>query len=610
MSGFGPAFAESFNAGLERKARKREDEFRLMYQDFMEQRKYRDERRRESEKTVRLAKTLTEQAGVDKRAWTVAYEWLTSGADERQVLENLKNGEFSFGQTRQEVTQPVDEEMANVGLAQPQAQPQKTPDRSGIFGKLLGGHKYGKNVSRIAELSGTSPEEVQATLANKDSLDLPQVDRSGIIYRPKQREEEFYSDLGDGLQALADAKAEYEENPTPLNKEKLDFIQRRVDALQMEIEFKEKTKAGAMMGGLPQSFQVKVLTPEGDFRYTSVKQAPDGTVTDLSGQPIEGEVVGNLGEEELKSYMDIMETTGKQANEYRKNLTDFKSIVSDVAQMSRIVDQTNGQVLAQRTAGLSSWLVDLAQDFFVAYDILSAEEIPELNRVFELAETQGISRENLAAVNSLDERIDRIFGEVGTGINNLAVANALFTAKKKILAYKLGILMGQEGRALSEVERGIFEELAGGGTTPEKFRQNITSLIGSQLRTLKEQARNFNEYNNKIIAHEDAFGVPGLFPRVNDPEEELASSEDPYIQEGYNIIRSYGPIFTVDQPASAPIQKPVQPQGSTEILTKVPVNTPEELRNLPDNVKTWIAPDGTEKLNPNYNAQKYERGMR
>ena len=58
MAGFGPAFADAFNAGNERRAKRKDDMFKLTYSEFLDRREKYEKKKEADSKLVSSAKTL------------------------------------------------------------------------------------------------------------------------------------------------------------------------------------------------------------------------------------------------------------------------------------------------------------------------------------------------------------------------------------------------------------------------------------------------------------------------------------------------------------------------------------------------------------------------
>lgn len=96
MLGFGDSFSRSFEAGLARKERRREDLFKIKFDEYKSQREARDKQTAKAEKNAKKAKALVEGIpGIPQGAWMNAYEWLNAELSEEEVVRRLKEGTFN-----------------------------------------------------------------------------------------------------------------------------------------------------------------------------------------------------------------------------------------------------------------------------------------------------------------------------------------------------------------------------------------------------------------------------------------------------------------------------------------------------------------------------------
>jgi hypothetical protein len=183
---------------------------------------------------------------------------------------------------------------------------------------------------------------------------------------------------------------------------------------------------------------------------------------------------------------------------------------------------------------------------------------------------------------------------VGQNVNNLANAKALMSMKAQLLAYKLAALYGQDGRAIAEGERQMFQAIAQGGNTTEKFVQNMSVLINGEINRL-EGERNRLTNHSAIVGFENATGQK----ISNEAVQRLMGGDirgdlmvDPRAKVAMEMMDKFNTLQVgntqAPQAGQAEVTPPPQANGVAQPKTKA------EYDALPPGTM-YLHPDGTTK---------------
>jgi len=552
MAGFGPAFSDAFNAGNDRRAKRKDDLFKLTYSEFLDRREKYEKKKESDSKLIGSAKTLARDLAGNEEYWPKVYDWLQSGMSENTILELIQNGEFETALTAtpevQDIGPPEEVQMADSGLANPTAEmpaaqsdvaQMAMPEQdSGMMGKLFPGMAQAKrdrdinrSLDQVSQVSGMKREEIDQIM--KGTGNTAKTDSSGIVYKrkPTPVEPDKINTPEESWIEQTHAQREYDLNPTATNEVRLQKANDRVRALKDLETIKQEARAradAAKEGRAYGFFSAKKLDENGKFmNAVLVEQAENGFYKTESGELIPQNQVQRWKDGEFDDYKKVASATAKLGGDHvTKRSSNVKELIYLSKDMATIVNQTSGAVLAQRTSGLASLAVDWAQ------------ELKELSRVLT---DDNIANDKNAAqkLNELDDTVSNLLKK---NITDLATQRGLLEAKAKIFAYKLGMAMGQEGRSLVEVERKVFEDLGlgqtGGTSTPQKFNQNLANIVSDQVRSLDSAAIDLNNYNIEMEAFQN------LYHWKEPPFETVPSfgkmlAREPELQDAYNYFKPF-----------------------------------------------------------------------
>lgn len=547
MAGFGPAFADAFNAGNERRAKRKDDMFKLTYSEFLDRREKYEKKKEADSKLVGSAKTLARDLAGNEEYWPKVYDWLQSGMSESTILDLIQNGEFETAPTAspevQDVGPPEEAQMVNSGLANPSAEmpaaqsdvaQMSSPQQqsTGMMDRLFPGFAQAKRdrdingaLDQVSQVSGMRRNEIDQIM--KGTGNTVKTDSSGIIYKrkPTSVEPDKINTPEEAWIEQTHAQREYDLNPTATNEIRLQKANDRVKALKDLEAIKQEARAradAAKEGRAYGFFSAKQFDEQGNFTGSVlVKPSNDGYETE-SGQFIPKSQVQLWKEGEQDDYKAVAKATAKLGEDQIKKSSNTKELLFLGKDMSDIVAASKGNVLAQRTTNFTTLAVDWAQELTAISNILTDENV---------ANDMG-AEEKLA---NLDRTVQDLLGK---SINDVTMQRALLDAKVKIFAYRLGMAMGQEGRSLAETERKVFEEVTKAGGSPEKFNQNIANLISDQIRSYETVSSDLNNYNLEVEAFQKLYGWKEP-PFQTVPTFGQMMVKEPKLKEAYDYFKPF-----------------------------------------------------------------------
>lgn len=565
MAGFGQAFSESFENSRRRREKQEDDIFKMSFQKFLDN----DEQRKKDEiadaGNVRKAQALSDAVpGVNKKAATAQiYKMLTAGLDEDFILEELRKPGASVEFTRVDSQEKKNLEEQTDAMLAPGSESQKQANLQGVqenqegqksrftdtFAGGLFGSPYSKRdrsaeraAQKIAEGTGQSVESVQQTMRGSPYKSGQLIDTESVLFTPgKTPEKDEFATLNSASIELAQAEEDMKTNPSPSAQKRLQDAKIRIEALKNAKIFEAQAEAAAE-GGIFGGQQAKVISPDGTVKLTYVTKSPgsDQFIDASTGEPIQGRALP-VSEEERKDYIKLSNNVAKTSGEYTNKVTAMTSMMRAAGSMGELVDQTGGAALSERAGGIAQYLQGWGADATTVYQMYE--------NLKNSGNTVGSDPDMTFKVQEMEKTIDQ---NISQGVSDIGTARALFEAKVKILAYKLASMQGQDGRALAEKERELFEKLAAGGNSPQKFHQNMANLIFSEIDNLRSEGNILNKNNVEIEAFQGAYNWPKPpFPVALSVDEII--SEDPVLKAIHDKYSQYNTL-AVRSSGSAPTQ--------------------------------------------------------
>jgi hypothetical protein len=595
MAGFGPAFAQSFNSSLERRAQRKDDMFKLTYKEYLDRRNQYEQKKSEDSAAIKKAKVLARDMAGNEEAWPMIREWIGSGLTDGQIDELIKNGEFETKGIAKpaspDMIDPVDTQMQSAGLDQGAVTPSNLPTETGtqsapapqapqmpgagggMMDKLFPGMAAKKaardentNFNQIASVTGDSPDQIKNVMSGRAGVTKVADMEPGVIYKKKPGS--FEPDKINAPDEVwiehTQAKRAYEENPTAVNEVRLQMAEDRMKALQDLEAFKaekaEQAKAEASGNFLNMS-SYKLYDESGKFvKPVMVRKDGEQLLYKDGNEWKEApkEMLMPWDEDEKKELARLASDTRKIASEHIAKARGVSDLIYSAKDMADIVSASDGNVLAQRTAGLSKLAQDWAQ---------------ELRTIQNLVSSDGSSPTLSEDLDKIDKQIDAMIGQ---GVSDLATQRALLDAKATVFAYKLGITMGQEGRALAEAERKVFQALADAGSSPQKFNQNLANLLKDQVRSLEGAERDITQHNNDVKAFQSTYDGWNEPPFEIVPSFSSVMNKEPELRDAYDYFK---PFMNTNARETPQTQQAV-PEGYTAI------------GRTPDGKTVYRTPDG------------------
>lgn len=595
MAGFGSSFSRSYENSRDRAAQAQQDTFRLTYQDYMQRQQQYDEWNREDAKAVNTAQQYERQYDLPEGSWSTIYSWVKNGEDKDTIQKWIETGQFAVDDSAPAQPQKpasaapvgVDSEMQASGMVpgeEPPQPPQQGGERgTGLFGSLLGnlaqkgrgGADIRRNraIDKIAGETGRSSEEIQKTLSGYEAPSIPQSNVSFKMGQPERGPDKF-SNPNEAQIELAQAQTAAERNPTPQNQERLRVAAERVTAINdramMDAEMKALAEGTSRHGSLVTLWDDETqkyvatgrLIQDGGKQFVMTANGRTEVGNGLTALPV--------SKDEIDERTKLRTSLEKEAADINNKRDNAKAAFSTINVMNETINRTQGEVLKPMTAGLVSraerWLIDAAT---LANKVSTSMSDPK-NEGKQLAD-EATFQQLLAAEEAL----------IAADKNDLGTQKLLFDTQKGILAYRLGMSMGQEGRGLAEAERKLFTEMATSGVTTDQFYDGMANLMMPIVKSVDSSGE--RAFGKAASTFEGTYGyTPGEF--VYTPlQTELASGDTAAMYEELRKRDRSGPATIIktgrngdpSMPSNEELQQPKIPSGAVEKLKANPNLAPQ-----------------------------------
>lgn len=314
-----------------------------------------------------------------------------------------------------------------------------------------------------------------------------------------------------------------------------DYIDEQQAKIPPEITFEKWVKIEKVDGEDVGTVQRIQRTELGDGSVQFTYEDVDGTEVKVDSQSID---FRKLGEDELKEYMKLETARSSAIKIFQAKRTALAGTVGLASQMVDIV-KNEEDVLnfgGSVAVGLESFKANLdglqnifERTFFVDTEGMNEEDKSALAK--KQAETanyvlsKGINGVNLSG-NPSDESIAQAFGLNTSGVKDLAYKTALFTAKKYLLAFKLGGSLGTSGTAMSNADRERFENMIQPSTDPKAFIDNLKQIVEQSAFELNVDAQGFNNLEAGFNAMAAVNGYKLAYQSVSTWEEFYQLNEE------------------------------------------------------------------------------------
>lgn len=366
--------------------------------------------------------------------------------------------------------------------------------------------------------NGMSIDQVEEFLANTEFLpkDLP-AGQVGQGQKPPLSEQQQMEALGSQPQ---------QETPAPTNP-LARIAQRLTNPRQADMN--SNVDRLSRETGIPREEIKKLLTQGASGAYTPPPEVSQAPAMDFKHMNRKGGNVPNVvydARQKINSDPEIR----KMRQHIRASELGVKSLTNNVFGAVDIV-KNNPAVLTDVVSGTATVYANLRQELEAALDIfggnLEAIDSDESNAYIQqqVAKTQN----DIKAVES---------GSLFQELDRLSRDRVLFEMKRNLAAYQLASLYQQEGRSLSEEERRLFTEALKAGTSPEKYFQNMSVLLNTEIDRVNDLYEDFNS-DAMIKEYNSMFSQYPMENYSGDLKSELV--KDPRTKAGFDFIDKYNP---------------------------------------------------------------------
>lgn len=572
MAGFGEAFSSSFQKETDRLEKRKQDEIDKQWETYKENLKQ-DKANRQDWK---FAESVVADNQLPSGAAQKIYEWKQLGYSIPQIQEMIQEGSFKQTRAGTEVqTQyidPRDQETQEatgqqpVGVSSPNVPPfesptgpseQATPTANkrdtNFFSNISSRFKNLPQPGQTPAINPAKMEKRQNQAAKRAGIDPEEFRRvaSGNVFAPPAMEE---------MPAVA-----YQRNPPKpepdkfdqLNEAALEIMHARRSGDQERMAIAEeryqilvsqealKADLAAASQGLTSTRSVDVYK-DGKYSYSTITTTKNGQQVDaITGQPIDGTVVEKT-ERQYKLESDIASSIQKPISDLQSKKSGFTSATRSYLIMDDIVKKTDGAVLAPATATMfqkgEEWMMD---------GLTAAKRV---NDAF--AEDKGDGSTVVAQGKAELGRLERIRQNIiASGNQTLGAQKTLFEIQKAMMAYQIGIMVGQEGRSIAETERAMFMEMASAGVTPERFQQGMADLLMPRVREIDEQSKAIYDNDQNLKLYEGEFGRKPKAFTYQSFEEDLKNRTDE-VGQAYKQLSQYTRHSNVAPPVTKTEEDP------------------------------------------------------
>lgn len=579
MAGFGSAFSTSFNQGMERNARRQDDQFKMMYSEYLDRRK----EQKQKDTDVSWAKNQAQLLGIPQESWSKLYEWKQSGMSDDDIKTTALNGVWKTNVTQSQnaaksdqaaqvdalggpqqastaqgiadprqaqmatadaFPAPVDQQMSASGMApasattaptqvpRPQAdvgaQPVATQPptmKKGLLGSLSGVFDSNKRneqrgLNRIAEGTGQTPEQVQGVLDGGPAAPSS----AGVSFTPNPRAPKV-ADLGDAYVNEARARAAFEADGSENNRKAWENTKTDLKAMQEQAAFsaKNSAKAQGLGAGIPQSSPATVIDEQGNKRVVDAVQTEDGRILTIGGEDITGQRVVALDKGIANKRLALLTKAPKGIDKFGETAANLPAMASDAGKMMQLAER-NPNVLRGGVSYLAKTVVGLEQEVQGVNDLLKGPK-----RDMTMADIESWTNKTAESMNKF----------VPESVRQLAEDSVRYDSARLRYAYALAAASGQSGRSVSNKD---IEQFLNQVNAPNKdaLSDQLGDTMGVAVNKLKSQADAIRNWNQETAGFEATYGDLGI-PRLElDPEELVnarISEGDADTGYGWNIYK-------------------------------------------------------------------------
>lgn len=605
MAGFGPAFADAFNASTERSQKRADDDFKMAYQRLLANDKERKEMTTKSGYAVTRAEAIAAAKGIPPEAVPGLADLILSGAGQSEI-DNYASGSFEVTNTKDgakvgekitpaSATMPVDSRdqqtqdafqkgvqdkvavdkqvpMAGTGApkegsfpAQPTQAAQAQPQTPVLSPEMT--RRRDAAYRRLAQQEGVTLDEIKRRMespaSSANAIDRLRNPNLSVKYVPKPPEIKSLVDntVEEAALRLAQVKrrggtpeeiAEAEEN---LN------ILRSVRA--EEFITKANAEAGVYNeGGAP----MNIFSPDGKYLRTEVvRREPDGRGGFINinnaGQQIPDGIARPISPNEQQARQRITASLEQPLQELGKKQAAAKGLI--------------------RTSGILINLVENNPNVLLDWQ-------PSLERWFDkYGREVGALLESVAKTNNAGQvvtdpaEISRLQGFVNSFKDDSSSEGqkALFEAQRAIAAYQYAGIFGQKGSGVSNADVERFLANTKGGTSVNTFYNAISNMTIPSIRNIDTEGYDIYNNNQELRSFETQRGFKPKEYTYIPLEENLKTVEgkDPN-NPNTDLATIYSKLLANSEYKNTTAPKDIQKQPENKPKSEYPVyNSKEEV---------------------------------
>lgn len=522
MAGFGPAFGEAFNKGLDRQQKKADDMFKMQFQKYLEDEKDRKEQDRKAGYAIQQAQKLVEETGQPPEVVGRIASDLQAGVSYEQMRKSLEEGKYTVSSTsagmkvsdepvtQASATSPVDprdqqtQDAFSKGVQEKVAIPggnvqtgtnTSTPP-TGVSSNVStpsaprpqgpAGSKFRQvseaNIKKIAEATGEDPAEVRRKMTSPYESPIQKLQNPNLKIS-YVRSVAAGKDFVDRAKAIYLAE-QYRAVGDEATAKKYDAM---VQAHVLDDQLTLSAKEGQAM--------FIVRDPEtGQITHTPGRRGQDGKIIGPDNKQYD--YVRDVGKEE--------EAVWREFGADNKDLSEFNRKQVDLASMYKTADRyfalLGDDSLSLTTTGKVSQVIDRIKR--------------EAENYVKLASSATSSPDTETNFRKLEGEID---GAIKSGaIKDVADRTSLLNSLKTIMMYRAGALEGQSARDLSDKDVARMETIIQSSTDPKVVKQQIAEFLAEKTNEIKSSELQFNQNNRRISMLNSVYKYSPITETVTD----------------------------------------------------------------------------------------------
>lgn len=582
-AGFGQGFATSFERETSRIEDRKNDNFKLMYNTYLDKVKKREEEESKDKVYVNYAKSLTEgREDLPKDAFVKVYEWKKSGLSDDEIDRRINDisGWKAYEEPNPSATpQPQPGPYNNPTMQDSMNAPNSSP---------INPRTPASNPAPGSERESTAAASVDVA-SNDPSTGLPPLtgERSVLdkILGRDSREARDFNDSIDRIakitgvdrQTILDTMAKgYESQAVTaeMRSQAPTYTRTGVDTPVPSLKdaYAQEKRAEAIFNQRPNDPNAKKAWEQAKLQRESAERAIK------RGSELENG--GGYGSDAMNKFVfnDVINPMAEEADVMNRRMNTAKTVISGFASMDRIIEQE------------PAVQAELVTYFATQADKLKKNADEVLN-LLDSGNTGAIAKQ-ADVLKQQEQEYEQSFNRV----RDIATAKKLLDVKSQLLAYQIGMLYGQKDRSLSETERKMFQDMVDSTTSLEKFRRTAAALAAGEIERIDFDAKTLSEKQSVMKENfKKTFDKELMIDPYNKTfETEVLNNGDPRIKDAYKRMKSYvGYGFKEEGNVETPVTPTPSVVKRSEV-DSVPFLSEEEFNSAPPGTKYRIPGRPTE----------------